>query len=119
MKGVGATADPPLGDALQLLFIGIVKPDKNLELLIDVVGTFGHRVQLIIAGKAIDESYQRKLADRAAGVGNVRLLPYFIPDNELTGLLGQTDAVVLPYDLASSLNSGTVVLAFSYKKTVI
>src|SRR3546814_785898 len=46
MYGDVVTADPPLGDALQLLFIGMVKPYKNLELLIDVVGTFGHRVQL-------------------------------------------------------------------------
>src|SRR5690606_26045338 len=88
-------------------------------LLIDVVGTFGHDVRLTIAGKAIDEGYQRKLVDRAAGAGNVTLLPYFIPDGELVQLLGQADTVVLPYDLASSLNSGTVILAFSYKKTVI
>jgi len=104
---------------LQLLFIGMVKPYKNLELLIDAVGAFGRRAQLIIAGRATDEGYQRKLVDRAAGAGNVTLLPYFIPDGELVQLLGQADTVVLPYDLASSLNSGTVILAFSYKKTVI
>ncbi len=104
---------------LRLLFIGMVKPYKNLELLIDVVGAFGHRVQLIIAGKAVDENYQRKLVEQANAVGNVTLLPYFVPDGELAQLLGRADAVVLPYDLASSLNSGTVILAFSYKKTVI
>lgn len=113
------TADSNRRQGLRLLFIGMVKPYKNLELLIDVVGTFGHDVRLTIAGKAIDEGYQRKLADQAAHVGNATLLPYFIPDGELTQLLGQTDAVVLPYDLASSLNSGTAILAFSYKKTVI
>ena len=115
-----AVASLPRADSpLQLLFVGMVKPYKNLELLIDAVGTFGDRVQLTIAGKAIDAGYQRKLVDRAARVGNVMLLPYFVPDGELTRLLGQADAVVLPYDLASSLNSGTAILAFSYKKTVI
>jgi len=115
-----AVASLPRADSpLQLLFIGMVKPYKNLELLIDAVGTFGDRVQLTIAGKAIDEGYQRKLVDRAARVGNVTLLPYFVPDGKLTRLLGQADAVVLPYDLASSLNSGTAILAFSYGKTVI
>lgn len=117
--GSAVAAYPHKENGLRLLFIGMVKPYKNLELLIDIVGTFGHGVQLTIAGKAIDEGYQRKLANRAAHVGNVTLLPYFIPDGELTLLLGHTDAVVLPYDLASSLNSGTAILAFSYRKTVI
>ncbi|MEC3881229.1 glycosyltransferase family 4 protein [Parapedobacter sp. 10938] len=107
------------GDNLDLLFIGMVKPYKNLELLIDVVRKFGPHVRLTIAGKAIDESYQQTLASRAENTGNVTLLPYFIPDGEIAGMLGEADAVVSPYDLASSLNSGTVILAFSYKKTVI
>lgn len=110
---------PRQGDVLQILFIGMVKPYKNLELLIDAVGAFGRRVQLTIAGKAIDENYQQKLVEQAKAVGNVTLLPYFIPDGELPELLGRADAIVLPYDLASSLNSGTAILAFSYKKTVI
>lgn len=117
--GNTVAAAPRQNDILQLLFIGMVKPYKNLELLIDAVGAFGDRVQLTIAGKAIDEHYQQKLIEQAKAVGNVTLLPYFVPDGELAELLGKADAVVLPYDLASSLNSGTAILAFSYKKTVI
>ncbi len=117
--GHAAEAPPQADSTLRLLFIGMVKPYKNLELLIDVVGAFGAQVQLTIAGKAADENYGQRLAAEAENVGNVTLLPYFIPDGELARLLGETDAVVLPYDLASSLNSGTVILAFSYKKTVI
>ncbi|WP_262249427.1 glycosyltransferase family 4 protein [Parapedobacter soli] len=107
------------GDSLRLLFIGMVKPYKNLELLIDVVGNFGQGVQLTIAGKAVDKGYGKELSARAEAVGNVVLLPHFVPDGELAQLLGSADAVVLPYDLESSLNSGTAILAFSYKKTVI
>lgn len=117
--GDAVTAAPRRDAVLRLLFIGMVKPYKNLELLIDTVARFGHRVQLTIAGKATDEDYRRRLAERAHAIGNVAILPYFIPDDELAGLLCHTDAVVLPYDLASSLNSGTVMLAFSYKKTAI
>ncbi|MFB2121028.1 glycosyltransferase family 4 protein [Parapedobacter sp. 2B3] len=117
--GDPVAAAPPEGTALQLLFIGMVKPYKNLELLMDVVGALGRRVQLTIAGRATDSRYQQQLAGRAQAVGNVTLLPYFVPDGELPTLLGRADAVVLPYDLASSLNSGTAILAFSYKKTVI
>lgn len=104
---------------LRLLFAGMVKPYKNLEMLIDVVSAFGSRVQLTIAGKAIDTDYERRIATRVAQAGNVTFLPYFVPDDQLAGLLGDADALVLPYDLASSLNSGTVLLAFSYRKTVI
>ncbi|MGV3761300.1 glycosyltransferase [Parapedobacter sp.] len=117
--GDAVTATAQGHGPLQLLFIGMVKPYKNLELLMDVVGAFGQRVHLTIAGKAMDEGYAQQLIDRAETMGNVALLPYFIPDGELPGLLGRADAVVLPYDLRSSLNSGTAILAFSYRKTVI
>ena len=117
--GDAMAADPDLGGTLQLLFFGMVKPYKNLELLMEVVATFGSRVHLTIAGKAPDDRYCQKLAERAAAMGNVTLLPYFVPDSKLPLLLAQADAVVLPYDLDSSLNSGTAMLAFSYGKTVI
>lgn len=117
--GDAVAAHPGDGEALKLLFIGMVKPYKNLELLIDVVCAFGQQVQLTIAGRAVDDGYRQQLAERVADTGRVTLLPYFIPDGELTRLLAQADAVVLPYDLSSSLNSGTAILAFSYKKTVV
>lgn len=104
---------------LSLLFTGMVKPYKNLELLIDVVGIFGSAVQLTIAGKALNKHYQQQLADHASRVGNVKFIPYFVPDSELAALIAGADALVLPYDITSSLNSGTVLLAFSYKKTVV
>ncbi|WP_257670034.1 glycosyltransferase family 4 protein [Parapedobacter tibetensis] len=104
---------------LHLLFTGMVKPYKNLELLIDVVDGFGNNIQLTIAGKAIDGRYQRQIEDVSEKAGNVVLLPYFIPNGEVASLLAKADVLVLPYDLSSSLNSGTAILAFSYKKTVI
>ena len=50
---------------------------------------------------------------------NISLLFKFIPDEELSDLLKISDAVILPYDISSSLNSGTIYLAFSNKKTVV
>ena len=107
------------GHKLHLLFTGMVKPYKNLELLIEVVGKLVGQVQLTIAGKAIDASYERQILEMAREAGNVELMPYFVPDSELAALIVKADLLVLPYDLSSSLNSGTVILAFSYKKTVI
>ncbi|PPL03470.1 glycosyltransferase family 4 protein [Parapedobacter indicus] len=106
-------------ERLELLFTGMVKPYKNLELLIDVVRTFGDRVRLTIAGKALDDAYRTEISNLAQRARNVVWLPYFVPDGEVATLLAGADVIVLPYDLSSSLNSGTVLLAFSYKKTVI
>lgn len=104
---------------LQLLFIGMVKPYKNLELLMTVAGELANDVQLTITGKAINAEYERQVIGMASRLGNVAFIPGFIPDEEMALRLAQTDVLVLPYDLSSSLNSGTVLLAFSYGKTVI
>lgn len=104
---------------LKLLFIGAVKPYKNIELLINAVRGFRQEVFLTIAGKPNTSAYKQAIDQLARDAGNVQLLLKFIPDDELPALMQQADLLVLPYDLKSSLNSGTVILAFSYKKTVI
>lgn len=109
---------PPVGP-LKLLFVGAVKPYKNLELLIKVAAAFQDKLQLTIAGKPNTPSYGETIRKKAEAAGNIHLIPEFVPDHELPELMRQCDLLVLPYDLNSSLNSGTVLLAFSYKKTVI
>lgn len=106
-------------ETLHLLFVGMVKPYKNLELLIETVSRFGTRVHLTLAGKAVDAQYRYKIEAMARDAHNVTLLSRFVQDDEMAALLSGADALVLPYDLASSLNSGTVILAFSYQRTVI
>ena len=104
---------------LRLLFIGAIKPYKNLELLIEAVKSFNGAVSLTIAGKPFSESYKSSLEQLADGIPEINLQLRFIEDSELPFLLAAADLLVLPYDLGSSLNSGTVLLAFSYKKSII
>ena len=106
-------------DVLSLLFIGTVKPYKNIELLIDAVRPFRDQVSLTIAGEPNPASYGETISRLASSAGNIRLILDFIPDAELPGIIGESDLLILPYDLKSSLNSGTALLAFSYQKTVI
>ncbi len=113
------TVAEPDRSTLHLLFVGMVKPYKNLELLIDVLRDCSDQVHLTIAGKAVDAGYERQIRHMANRAGNVELIPYFVPDDEMALLIASADALVLPYDLSSSLNSGTAILAFSYGKTVI
>lgn len=105
---------------LEILFIGKIKPYKNIELLIDVVKSINSdNIHLKIVGEIISNDYKLKLENRITGYKNIRLESKFIPDDYIPYLLSSCDLLVLPYDISSSLNSGTVILAFSYQKTVI
>ncbi len=101
-----------------LLFVGAIKPYKNIELLINVAKQYPE-IQFLIAGKPSNSEYKDKLIKTVNGIENITMLFKFVPDEELTDLLKVSDAIVLPYDISSSLNSGSVYLAFSNKKTVI
>lgn len=104
---------------LNLLFIGLVRPYKNLELLIDCVETLGDKVKLIIAGKPKNDEYAMILQKKAFSNKNIKLDLTFIEDKKLIKYLTDSDLVVLPYKMNSVLNSGTVLLSFSYGRSVI
>ncbi|ANI88871.1 hypothetical protein A9P82_05935 [Arachidicoccus ginsenosidimutans] len=104
---------------LNLLFIGSVKPYKNIELLLEVMSSLlGYPIKLKIVGKALP-SYAQELLQKSEGLANVELRLEFIQEENMNMVLSECDLLVLPYDMASSLNSGTAILAFSYKKSVI
>jgi glycosyltransferase involved in cell wall biosynthesis len=106
--------------ALRLLFFGQIRPYKNIELLIDCVSRFApEEVFLTIAGAARSTRYVGKLRDKIKGRANIEARFQFFEDTAVPALLSQCDVLVFPYDLRSSLNSGAVLLAFSYQKTVI
>ncbi|MEP0713196.1 glycosyltransferase family 4 protein [Algoriphagus sp.] len=104
---------------LQLLFIGAIKPYKNIELLLQMAKRFESETHITIAGNPNSDSYKGELEELAKGISNLTLELKFIPDTELPSLIHQSDLLILPYSLESSLNSGTVVLGFSYGRTVI
>jgi glycosyltransferase involved in cell wall biosynthesis len=104
---------------LSLLFLGAVKPYKNIELLIDVIKSLDGLASLRILGKPVSKMYENELRTLVKDVKNVSLDLKFVEDSALAEELANCDLLVLPYDVRSSLNSGTVILAFSYKKTVI
>jgi glycosyltransferase involved in cell wall biosynthesis len=106
-------------DSLQLLFIGLIRPYKNIELLIDVVNELSlPNLKLKICGKA-DIGYQRFLNKLIGSNGAIITDFNFIKDDDIPNLIADSHLLVLPYNLESSLNSGTVILAFSYKRSVL
>ena len=102
------------------LFVGQIRPYKNVELVLDVARRFeklDYDAVFIIAGKCHDQSYLEDINRKASS--NVVLMEGFIPDNEICTLIKASDALILPYNTKSSLNSGTCMLAFTLDRTVI
>lgn len=107
-------------DSFVVLFVGAVRPYKNIELILRLAEEWENRnVRFIIAGKAKSPEYQRSLEAIAADLNNVILMLHFIPDEEIISLLSVCDLMLLPYNLRSSLNSSSAMMAFSCKKTAI
>jgi glycosyltransferase involved in cell wall biosynthesis len=105
---------------LNILFLGMIRKYKNIELLIDVLKSFDNRhVHLQIIGNYNSEDYIKKILEYSSSINNITLETRFIPDDEISQILSMADLLIAPYDIESSLNSGTLILAFSYKKTVI
>lgn len=102
----------------KILFIGLVRPYKNIELLIDIA-KIHPEVQFIISGKPITQAYASILKQRMRGLSNVSLDLKYNTDEELERLMDDATVLVLPYHLESTLNSGVAMYAFSKGINVI
>lgn len=112
------------------LFFGAIQPYKNIEVLVrafrksfgkenKTVCNNGLAPTLLICGKVEPLSYEtdiRKLMDCSK---DIVFYPSFIPDEDLSAYMKTASVLVVPYSYRSSLNSGTIPLAFSYGKTLV
>lgn len=103
-------------DKKVLLFIGMIKPYKNIDGLMQAFNEadLGDH-QLVIAGKP-DSTELRDELEALKGA-NTKLFLRFIPDSELNVYMSAADVVILPY--TAILNSGALLLALSYNRPVI
>lgn len=105
---------------LVLLYMGLLRPYKNIELLIKIVNELNNeKIRLLIAGEPFNGEYCDELLRCAQGNPNIVFDFRYVPDDEIVSYYNTADLVVLPYHKESSLNSGVVYLSFSLKKTVI
>lgn len=107
---------------LRMLFMGQVREYKNIEMLIECFKKLRQchsNVSLTISGKPLVSEYGDKLKALIGDEKSIKTDFRFISDEEIPDLMKNHDILVLPYELRSSLNSGTVILAFSFGKTVI
>jgi len=103
-----------------LLYLGLIKPYKGLESLIDTFYSIENsNLILIIAGAPIDEDYSTFLKKKISDYNrhNVIYKDEFIPENELQYYFNASNFVVLPFDQIE--NSGSVIMAMGFKKAII
>jgi beta-1,4-mannosyltransferase len=105
-------------DDMVMLFVGAIRPYKNIELIVEIAHRMmDKRVKFVIAGYGNSE-YVSQLKSVVNG-DNVIFIPKFIKDEEMADLARASDILILPYNKASSLNSGSCLFAFSYHRNVI
>lgn len=112
-KNLGLNAEKKV-----ILFIGMIKPYKNIDGLMQVFNEAAlEGYQLVIAGAP--DVTSPELCSTLAGLKNpnTTLFLRFIPDNELADFMSAADVVILPYK--NILNSGALLLALSYNRPVI
>ena len=105
-------------DKKVLLSLGMIKPYKNIDGLINIFNTAsldGH--VLVVAGNPDSSELADTLKKLKANNPNIYLFLKFIPDNEINIYLSAADAVILPYK--SILNSGALLLSLSFNKPTI
>jgi glycosyltransferase involved in cell wall biosynthesis len=125
--GYGGTGSPPvrgggLGGVvtpeIALLFFGIVRPYKGLDVLLRALARTPPQVTLTVAGEFWGGTAETQDLITDLGLARrVTLRPGYLPAREIPALFAAADALVLPYREATA--SQNVLLAFSLGVPVI
>jgi glycosyltransferase involved in cell wall biosynthesis len=114
----GPTPAPVPGPGLRLLFFGIVRPYKGLDVLLRALAQAPAHLTLTVAGEFWGGTGDtEKLIAELGLAGRVTLRPGYLPARELPALFAAADALVLPYREATA--SQNALLAFAHGVPVI
>lgn len=106
-------------NVLRILFFGLIRDYKNVDLLIETMNELrDKRIILTISGSVNDE-YKTYLEKKIDNNNSIVTNFNFVRDNEVADIISKSHILVFPYELKSSLNSGAVILSFSYRRTVL
>lgn len=113
-----ATDGRPAGQYDRLLFFGIVRPYKGLDVLLRALAAGPPEVSLTVAGEFWGGLEDTRRLVRALGLTDrVELRPGYVPAAAIPELFNGVDALVLPYRSATA--SQNVALAFEQGVPVI
>lgn len=104
-----------------MLFFGLVRAYKGLDVLLDAFGLIKDQLptlQLIIAGEFYEDEEKYRAQIAANGLKErVLLRNEFIPDGDLRKYFGAADLIVQPYKTATQ--SGVTQVAFHFEKPML
>lgn len=108
----------PKRGKLELLFFGLVRPYKGLDVLIEALAKLNNSdIHLTVAGEPWGDKVEQRAKLEQAGVPNLELHLNYITDEDAANYFARADAVILPY--LSATGSGVVPLAYHYGKPVV
>ena len=101
-----------------ILFFGLIREYKGLDILIEAFGRLGDGYQLIIAGEPYGsfDKYAR-LIDACPGKERIRLFPQYVKDDEVNRYFSAADVCVLPY--RSATQSGISSISYHFDLPMI
>jgi glycosyltransferase involved in cell wall biosynthesis len=101
-----------------ILFFGLIRDYKGLDLLIDAFSELPEEYQLIIAGECYgDFGKYQKLLDTKCDRSRVKHIDRFIPDEEVREIFSLADICVLPYRDATQ--SGVTAVSYHFEVPII
>lgn len=101
-----------------ILFFGLIRDYKGLDILLEAFGKLGDSYQLIVAGEPYGsfEKYQ-KIIDSLPNKHRTHLFLKYIKDSEVAKYFSVADAVVLPY--RSATQSGISSVSYHFEVPMI
>lgn len=118
LPGGPGGAAPARGVTRRLLFFGMVRPYKGLDVLLRALARGPDDVRLTVAGEFWGGTEQTEGLIAELGLGErVELRPGYVPAADVPGLFARADALVLPYRSATA--SQNAWLAFEHGIPVI
>ena len=101
-----------------LLFFGLIRDYKGLDLLIEAMHNLGDDFQLVIAGECYGsfDKYQ-KMIDNSPAKERIHVYNQYIADDDIPQFFSAADALILPY--RSATQSGVVSIAYHYNIPMI
>jgi glycosyltransferase involved in cell wall biosynthesis len=105
---------------VELLFFGLIRPYKGLDILIDAIRiSKSIDVHLTIVGEPWGhrEHYWRQKIEAAGLSDRIDFVPHYVKDKDAAEYFHRADAVVLPYRCATG--TGVAAIAYQYRKPVI
>ena len=101
-----------------LLFFGLIRDYKGLDLLLDAMPLLGPGYQLVVAGESYGsfDKYQAQI-DASGCAGRIHVFNRYIDDAQVPGFFSAADVCVLPY--RSATQSGITAIALHFEVPVV